>query len=51
LQVAWVNGLASGLDRSDLETAARVLDELCRRLEEDREEEGGVTTSAKKVNR
>jgi DNA-binding MarR family transcriptional regulator len=51
LQVAWVNGLARGLDGSDLETAARVLDELCRRLEDDRAEKGGVTTSAKKVNR
>lgn len=32
-QVAWVNKLASGLDRSDLETAARVLETLCTRLE------------------
>ena len=51
MQAAWVNGLARGLDRSDLETAARVLDELCRRLEDDRREEGGVTTSATKLNR
>ena len=51
MQAAWVNGLARGLDRSDLETAARVLDELCRRLEDDREEDGGVTTSATKVSR
>ena len=51
-QAAWVNALARGLDRSDLETAARVLDELCRRLELDRDEdEGGVATSATKVNR
>jgi DNA-binding MarR family transcriptional regulator len=49
-QAAWVDALARGLDHSDLATAARVLDELCRRLEDDRAEEGGVTTSAK-VNR
>jgi DNA-binding MarR family transcriptional regulator len=35
-QAAWVNALARGIDRSDLETTARVLDELCRRLEDDR---------------
>jgi DNA-binding MarR family transcriptional regulator len=43
-QVAWVNRLATGLGREDLKTAARVLDELCRRLEADRagtETEGG----------
>jgi len=51
MQAAWVNALARGLDRSDLETTARVIDELCRRLEDDRREEGGVTTSATKVNR
>jgi DNA-binding MarR family transcriptional regulator len=32
-QSAWVNRLARGVGRSDLETAQRVLDELCRRLE------------------
>jgi DNA-binding MarR family transcriptional regulator len=32
-QAVWVNRLASRIDRSDLETTARVLDELCRRLE------------------
>jgi len=51
MQAAWVNALARGLDRSDLETTARVLDELCRRLEDDRAEEQGVRTSATKVNR
>ena len=51
MQAAWVNALARGLDRSDLETTARVLDERCRRLEDDRREDGGVTTSATKVNR
>jgi DNA-binding MarR family transcriptional regulator len=43
-QAAWVNGLAGGLGRANLETAAQVLDELCRRLEADRagtETEGG----------
>jgi DNA-binding MarR family transcriptional regulator len=32
-QIRWVNRLARGIDRSDLETAARALDELCGRLE------------------
>jgi DNA-binding MarR family transcriptional regulator len=32
-QVGWVNRLASEVGRSDLETTARVLDELCRRLQ------------------
>jgi DNA-binding MarR family transcriptional regulator len=34
-QVAWVSRLAAGLARSDLDTAARVLAELCTRLEAD----------------
>jgi DNA-binding MarR family transcriptional regulator len=34
-QAAWVNRLVRGIGRSDLETAGRVLDELCRRLEAD----------------
>ncbi|HET7869245.1 MAG TPA: helix-turn-helix domain-containing protein [Actinomycetota bacterium] len=38
-QVAWINRLARGIPRSDIETAVRVLDELCRRLEDDRREE------------
>lgn len=33
-QAAWVNKLAAGLERSDLETTARVLGELCRELEQ-----------------
>jgi DNA-binding MarR family transcriptional regulator len=33
LQAAWVARLAHGLRRSDLETTAEVLRELCRRLE------------------
>jgi DNA-binding MarR family transcriptional regulator len=32
-QVGWVNRLARGIDRSELETAVRVIDELCARLE------------------
>ena len=32
-QAAWVNELVAGLRRSELETTARVLGELCRRLE------------------
>lgn len=36
-QVAWVNGLARGVKRSDVQTAVRVLDHLSGRLEEDRE--------------
>jgi DNA-binding MarR family transcriptional regulator len=38
-QTAWVNRLARGLGRSELETAQRVLVELCRRLEADRGDE------------
>jgi DNA-binding MarR family transcriptional regulator len=34
-QAVWINRLARGISRSDLETAQRVLDELCRRLEAD----------------
>jgi DNA-binding MarR family transcriptional regulator len=33
-QAAWVNQLAAGFCRSDLETAARVLVEFCRKLED-----------------
>ena len=32
-QAQWVNRLADGVDPTDLEAAARVLGELCRRLE------------------
>jgi DNA-binding MarR family transcriptional regulator len=32
-QTAWVNRLALGIGRNELDTAARVLEELCRRLE------------------
>jgi DNA-binding MarR family transcriptional regulator len=45
-QALWVNRLADGISRSELETAARVLGEVCRRLEADRiedaeDDEGG----------
>lgn len=40
-QVAWINRLARGIARSDIETAVRVLDELSRRLEEGRRETSG----------
>jgi DNA-binding MarR family transcriptional regulator len=33
LQSRWVDELASGLELEQLETTARVLDELCRRLD------------------
>lgn len=35
-QVTWVNGLSRGIARSDIDTAMRVLEELSRRLEDDR---------------
>jgi DNA-binding MarR family transcriptional regulator len=37
-QVTWINRLARGIARSDIETAVRVLDELSRRLEDGRRE-------------
>lgn len=39
-QAAWVNELAAGLEREQLEIAARVLEELCRQLE--RPDEAGA---------
>jgi DNA-binding MarR family transcriptional regulator len=38
-QAAWVNRLADGIGRAELQTTARVFDELCRRLEADSREE------------
>jgi DNA-binding MarR family transcriptional regulator len=38
-QAAWVNHLAHGMGNTDLETAARVLEDLCRRLDVDGAEE------------
>jgi DNA-binding MarR family transcriptional regulator len=40
LQMAWVNRLARGVDRSDLETTRRVLDELSARLTTEVERQG-----------
>lgn len=40
-QAAWVNRLADGIGRTELETSARVLDELGRRLEADAGEDAG----------
>lgn len=40
-QVVWINRLARGIARSDIETAVRVLDELSRRLEDGRTETSG----------
>jgi DNA-binding MarR family transcriptional regulator len=34
-QAAWVNRLAGGIGREELQTTARVLEELCRRLDAD----------------
>src|SRR5918994_6126655 len=41
-QVEWINQLSRGIARSDIETAVRVLDELSRRLEDNRAAEGGT---------
>jgi DNA-binding MarR family transcriptional regulator len=38
-QVAWVNRLARGIARSDIDMAVRVLQEISRRLEDDRGDE------------
>jgi hypothetical protein len=41
-QAAWINELARGLTPRDLETARRVLDEFCGRLEADGEAAAGA---------
>jgi DNA-binding MarR family transcriptional regulator len=38
-QVAWVNRLARGIARSEIDMAVRVLEEISRRLEDDRGDE------------
>ncbi len=40
-QAAWVSRLVRGISQADLETAARVLDELCHRLESEGDEHRG----------
>ena len=42
-QVAWVNRLARGIARSEIDTAVRVLEEISRRLEDDRGDEPNTT--------
>jgi DNA-binding MarR family transcriptional regulator len=49
-QAAWVNRLADGIDRSDLETTAYVLDELCRRLETGGPEEERIHAIARSIS-
>src|SRR5262249_14259212 len=41
-QAGWVNRLAAGIGHSELETTARVLDELCHRLEAASDDEPGA---------
>src|SRR5918992_2241333 len=36
VQAAWINGLADGMDRNDLDATVGILNELCRRLDDDR---------------
>ena len=45
-QRAWVNRLSDGIDRSELETTARVLEQLCRRLEADGPEDSEAGDAA-----
>jgi DNA-binding MarR family transcriptional regulator len=47
-QAAWVNRLADGIDRTESETTARVLAELCQRLEASGRAEAGVREGGEK---
>jgi DNA-binding MarR family transcriptional regulator len=47
LQAAWVNRLARGMRRSDIQTTARVLEELSARLEADLEQRSGDEEAAR----
>jgi DNA-binding MarR family transcriptional regulator len=47
LQAAWVTRLARGLRRSDIQTTARVLEELSARLEADLEQGSGDEEAAR----
>jgi hypothetical protein len=58
-QATWVNRLAGGIGRADLESTARVLEQLCHRLEADstqdptaaREQEAGMGRPPEPVER
>jgi DNA-binding MarR family transcriptional regulator len=42
-QVAWANRLSAGMSKADLETAERVLEALCERLEQEEATDGDVS--------
>ena len=50
-QATWVNRLVGGIGRADLDAARRVLDELCRRLEADGEDEAETALEGGPVRR
>jgi DNA-binding MarR family transcriptional regulator len=50
-QAAWINRLARGIGRADLETAGKVLDELCRRLEADDGDEAETVQEERSARR
>ena len=50
-QATWVNRLVRGIGRADLATARKVLDELCRRLEADGEDEAETALEGGSVRR
>lgn len=50
-QATWVNRLVRGIGRADLDTARKVLDELCRRLEADGEDESETAVGGRSVRR
>jgi DNA-binding MarR family transcriptional regulator len=45
-QATWINRLVRGIGRADLDTARKVLDELCRRLEADGADEAETELEA-----
>jgi DNA-binding MarR family transcriptional regulator len=45
-QAAWINRFVRGIGIADLDTARRVLDELCQRLEADGGDEGETAPEA-----
>ena len=49
-QARWVNELAKGMRRSDIETATRVLDEIARRLEQDDASDAPSSKATQKVS-